>query len=117
MSMPEQTQHTQNHFLNFTGMPATALLPKMAKQRRRLYQGSIMNFHLLSKETNNAVSIIDTWTLAGAEPPRHIHTREDKVFIIHAGELVFFIGDDIITAGKGDVIFAPRSVAHHFKIT
>ena len=97
-------------------MSAVSFLPKTARQRRRMYHGAIMNFRLLSSETNNAISIIDALMTAGSEPARHIHSHEDETFTIHAGEVVFFIGDKTITAQKGDIVFAPRGVAHHYKI-
>lgn len=92
-------------------------LQKMAKQRRRLYLGSIFNFRLLSKETNNTLSIIDAWMPAAAAPSRHVHDNEDETLIVQGGELIFFLGENVISARKGDVIFAPRGLSHHFKIT
>ena len=95
----------------------TTSLPRTDKQRRRLYKGSILNFRLLSKETNNSISIIDAWMPAGAAPSRHVHDHEDETLIVQGGELIFFLGESAISARKGDVVFAPRGVSHHFKIT
>jgi uncharacterized cupin superfamily protein len=54
---------------------------------------------------------------AGSEAPRHVHDNEDVTFIIQSGELIFFLGENVVTASRGDVIFAPRGLSHHFKIT
>jgi quercetin dioxygenase-like cupin family protein len=84
---------------------------------RRLYRGTaVFNFLLSSEDTNGAISIIETHILPGTEPPLHVHDREDEVFIIKEGEISFFIGDNLIKAYEGDVIFAPRGVAHTFRI-
>jgi quercetin dioxygenase-like cupin family protein len=92
------------------------ILPKTARQRRRLFQGSILNFRIRSSETDNALSVIDAIFQAGAEPPRHIHTYEDEVFMIHSGSMQFFIGGRSIHAEAGDVVYAPRGIAHHFLV-
>jgi len=97
-------------------MQTLTALPKTARQRRRLYHGSLMNFRLLSSETNNTVSVIDTVMVAGTEHQRHLHTNEDETFHIHSGEAHFFIGGNKIIAQAGDVVFAPRGIPHHFKI-
>jgi quercetin dioxygenase-like cupin family protein len=84
---------------------------------RRLYRGTaVFNFLLSSEDTNGALAIIETHILAGTEPPRHVHDREDEIFIIKEGEISFFIGDNLIKGYDGDVIFAPRGVAHSFRI-
>jgi quercetin dioxygenase-like cupin family protein len=91
-------------------------LPKTARQRRRLFQGAIMNFRILSSETDNAISVIDAIFMAGSEPQRHVHTFEDEVFTLHAGSMQFYIGGKSITANAGDVIYAPKGIAHHFEV-
>lgn len=86
--------------------------------RRRVYRGStaVVNFLLTSKETNNALSIIDGTAVKGSEPPRHVHEYEDETFIIKEGEMDFYIGDQVIHAKAGDTVFAPRKVPHHFVV-
>ena len=46
------------------------------------------------------------------DTPRHVHAREDELFIVLEGEHVFEIGDREFTAGPGAVVFAPRGVPH-----
>ena len=98
-------------------MNRPTLAQEVANTTRRLYRGSsVMKFLLTSQDTNGALSIIDVHMLAGTEPPRHVHDREDEVFIIKKGEITFFIGENIVKGRPGDVIFAPRRVAHTFRI-
>lgn len=54
-------------------------------------------------------------SLAGTEPPPHIHQNEDETFIIQEGEVRITIGDEVIDAKPGMVVFAPR-IRHTFKI-
>ena len=79
--------------------------------------GVRMSFRLTAQETNNAISVIDVRLTPGSEPPRHVHQREDETNIIHDGTITYFIGDDIINAKKGDIVFMPRGVPHHFVVT
>ena len=44
-----------------------------------------------------------------------LHTHDfDEAFYIVEGELVFQVGDDLVTARAGDLAFAPRNVPHTF---
>lgn len=76
-----------------------------------------MSFVLTSKETNDAISIIDMKMAPGAEPPRHVHQWEDEIFILQKGTISFFVGEEIINAKEGTTVFMPRGVPHHFVIT
>jgi mannose-6-phosphate isomerase-like protein (cupin superfamily) len=46
-----------------------------------------------------------------AGPPLHSHAF-DEAFYVLEGELTFQIQDDLIIARPGEMIFAPRGVAH-----
>lgn len=87
------------------------------KNAIRVRPGNRMWFRLTASETNNALSVIDVRMTPGSEPPRHVHQREDETLVIHEGNVTFFIGDDIINAKKGDIVFMPRLVPHHFVVT
>src|SRR3954469_12077162 len=52
----------------------------------------------------------------GFSPPRHIHTREDEVFVIEAGDVTFDIDGRLALAGPGTSVFMPRGVPHTFRV-
>ena len=83
----------------------------------RAYPGCRAHFRLVADQTNNSLAVIDLVKTPGSEPPRHVHLNEDETVFLKQGEMTFFIGDDIVTAATGDVIFMPRNVPHHFAIT
>jgi quercetin dioxygenase-like cupin family protein len=95
----------------------TVLERTTATENRRLFPGTIFNIRVTAEESNNAISIADYEAISGSEPPRHVHTVEDEIFIIKEGTITFFRGDDIVEAGAGDIVFLPVNVPHHFKIT
>lgn len=84
---------------------------------RRFFPGCIFNFRVSSRESENPIVMADFEAIPGFEPPRHIHTVEDEVFMIKEGSVIFFVADEIIEAGPGDTIYLPINIPHHFRIT
>ena len=69
---------------------------------------------LRSEESGGHVSVIDNIVPAGAKGP-FLHKHDfDEAFYMLEGELTFQVEDELITAGAGDLAFAPRGVAHTF---
>lgn len=95
----------------------TTLINPSLKDTVRARGGNRMAFRLTAAETNNALSVIDVRMIPGSEPPRHVHQLEDETLVIHYGTITFFVGNDIINAKAGDVVFMPRKVPHHFVVT
>lgn len=85
--------------------------------KRLAMPGMLFTIRLSEAESNGSIVIADFEAMPGCEPPRHIHTLEDEVFIITEGTITFFIGDNIVEGKKGDVVFLPKHVPHHFVIT
>jgi mannose-6-phosphate isomerase-like protein (cupin superfamily) len=52
-------------------------------------------------------------TMSG--PPLHVHTKEDELFYVLEGELVFQIAGERVTAGPGTTAFFPRGVVHTYQ--
>ena len=69
---------------------------------------------LRSEESGGVVSVVETDSPAGfAGPPLHLHDF-DEAFYVLEGELTFQLGDRLITAGPGELAFAPRNVPHTY---
>jgi hypothetical protein len=52
----------------------------------------------------------------GFSPPRHIHTREDEVFLVLDGEVWFDVDGQHHLAGPGASAYMPRGVPHTFRV-
>lgn len=52
----------------------------------------------------------------GAGPSLHVHTYPE-IFIILNGTALFKIGEEVIEAHTGDVLYGPANVPHKFKNT
>jgi mannose-6-phosphate isomerase-like protein (cupin superfamily) len=46
--------------------------------------------------------------------PRHLHTREDEYSFVLEGRMGALLGDDVVEAGPGDLVFKPRNQWHTF---
>lgn len=63
----------------------------------------------------NAPMTVMTMTVSSNQgAPDHISHKEDKVFQIMEGHLIFSVGGDKINASPGERIFVGRGVAHSF---
>lgn len=69
---------------------------------------------LRGEQTAGEVALMDNRARAGsAGPPLHHHAF-DELFYVVAGELVFALGDELVTRRAGEIAFAPRGVPHTY---
>lgn len=71
---------------------------------------------LAPADTGGSMSIVDSLSPAGSGPPRHVHEREDEVFIIQSGECEFWLEGETFTKGAGQTVFVPRGRDHTFRV-
>jgi quercetin dioxygenase-like cupin family protein len=73
------------------------------------------NVLLRSEQTDGQLSVIE---IGGdshkRDGPRLHHHDFDETFYVMAGELTFQLRDELITAGPGQLVFAPRGVPHTY---
>ncbi len=48
-------------------------------------------------------------------PPRHVHTREDELFYVLEGEIVFELDGERHTVRAGDTVYLRRGVVHAYQ--
>jgi mannose-6-phosphate isomerase-like protein (cupin superfamily) len=82
----------------------------------RWYGNSLFEFLVPAAATGGALSVFRATMPEGFGPPRHIHTREDEVFLVEDGEALFDVDGRILTAGPGTTVFMPRGVPHTFRV-
>ncbi|MGO8813992.1 MAG: quercetin 2,3-dioxygenase [Terriglobia bacterium] len=80
------------------------------------YNGSLMTFLATAEDTDGRFALIEAVSRKGNAPPPHIHHREDETFYVLDGEITVSVGDRIIKAKPGTMVFLPRGVAHSFAI-
>lgn len=66
-------------------------------------------------ETGGAYSVLESVVQPSTGPEPHRHSREEEGFYILEGQYEFRVGTQIIKAGPGDFLFAPRGIPHTYK--
>jgi hypothetical protein len=52
----------------------------------------------------------------GFVAPLHRHRADDEFFVVLSGELRFQLGDDVIEAVSGSLLYGPRGIGHSFHV-
>lgn len=69
---------------------------------------------LRTAETGGALSIIYGEANPFNGPPTHVHEREDEIFIVLDGEVVFEVDGRRFSRGPMGTAFLPRGMPHSF---
>lgn len=80
------------------------------------YDGALMTLLATGEDTHGQFALIEQVDRRGNDAPPHIHHREDEIFYVLEGEIVFSVGDRTIKGTPGTMIFLPRDVRHSFTI-
>ena len=64
-------------------------------------------------ERGAGISLFVVDSPPGGGPALHRHQYEE-VFVVHEGQVRFFVADDEIDAGAGDVVVVPPRTPHRF---
>ena len=94
-------------------MPAKVLGPEQGTVGRLRTMG--VRFMVTGGDSGGGFSMVEhplgPRALAG---PLHRHSREDEYSYVLEGQIGARLGDDVIHAGPGDLIFKPRNQWHTF---
>jgi mannose-6-phosphate isomerase-like protein (cupin superfamily) len=80
------------------------------------FLGSIgVRFMIDGDETGRQFSLVEhPMSPRALAAPLHIHTREDEYSFVLEGRMGALLGDDVVEAGPGDLVFKPRNQWHTF---
>ncbi len=94
-------------------MSALVLLPGEGKA---VHMGGLgVVFKLFSKDTGGRFAVVEHPLAPGAlAGPLHVHHKEDEASYVLEGEISVQIGDQVIQAPVGTLIYKPREVPHTF---
>jgi mannose-6-phosphate isomerase-like protein (cupin superfamily) len=99
--------------LEATAVGVKIVGPKDAKEG---FLGSIgVRFMIDGAESGERFSLVEHPMSARAlAAPLHLHTREDEYSFVLEGRMGALLGDDVVEAGPGDLVFKPRNQWHTF---
>ncbi len=80
------------------------------------FLGSIgVRFMIDGAETDQGFSLVEhPMSPRALAAPLHLHTREDEYSYVLEGKMGALLGDEVVTAGVGDLVFKPRNQWHTF---
>ena len=80
------------------------------------FLGSIgVRFMIDGDETDQGFSLVEhPMSPHALAAPLHIHTREDEYSYVLEGRMGAMLGDEVVEAGPGDLVFKPRNQWHTF---
>jgi mannose-6-phosphate isomerase-like protein (cupin superfamily) len=80
------------------------------------FLGSIgVRFMIDGDETDQGFSLVEhPMSPRALAAPLHIHTREDEYSFVLEGRMGALLGDEVVEAGPGDLVFKPRNQWHTF---
>jgi mannose-6-phosphate isomerase-like protein (cupin superfamily) len=76
--------------------------------------GQHVNVKLSSDDTARAYCVAEVTMRPGEGVPPHAHRREDEIFYITEGTVMFRVAEEAIVATPGTMVYVPRMVQHAF---
>jgi mannose-6-phosphate isomerase-like protein (cupin superfamily) len=99
-------------------MEATAAAPKIVgpDDAKEGFLGSIgVRFMIDGSDAGERFSLVEhPMSPRALAAPLHLHTREDEYSFVLEGRMGALLGDDVVEAGPGDLVFKPRNQWHTF---
>ena len=99
-------------------METTATGPRLVipDNGRDGFLGSIgVRFMIDGPEADERFSLVEhPMSPHALAAPLHLHTREDEYSYVLQGRMGALLGDDVVEAGPGDLVFKPRNQWHTF---
>jgi mannose-6-phosphate isomerase-like protein (cupin superfamily) len=74
--------------------------------------GELVTVLAAAEQTGGSFGLMEGVIARGAEPPPHVHHREDESFFVLEGEVAVRVGDHSFVATPGSFVFCPRGQAH-----
>jgi mannose-6-phosphate isomerase-like protein (cupin superfamily) len=80
------------------------------------FLNSFVRVRVSESDGQDGISVLEHRVPYGDSPPLHLHRTEDEVFHILEGDFRVRVRDQEGRAGAGDVMLAPKGVAHTYRV-
>jgi quercetin dioxygenase-like cupin family protein len=74
--------------------------------------GELITVLATAEQTAGSFGLMEGSIARGAEPPPHVHHREDESFFVLEGSLTVRVGDELFSAAPGSFVFCLRDIPH-----
>jgi quercetin dioxygenase-like cupin family protein len=80
------------------------------------FEGGLGLLKATAELTEGRFAALELRAPKGFAAPLHVHRNEDEFFIVLSGEVRFQLGDQVIEAVDGTLVYGPRDVGHSFHV-
>lgn len=80
------------------------------------FNGGLGLLKATAAQTAGKFAVMELRAPKGFVAPLHRHRADDEFFVVLSGELRFQLGDDVIEAVSGSLLYGPRGVGHSFHV-
>lgn len=77
---------------------------------------SLMTFKAMAGDTGGRLAVWEQLLPHRSSPPLHVHHDADEAWLVLDGALTFRVQDDEHQAEAGSFVWAPRGLAHTFRV-
>ena len=90
----------------------------MAPDAGRAYWslGGLFNIKAAGTDTRDGFALCEAIMTKMADAPLHVHHGEDEAWYVLEGKITFHVGEQVLEAGPGTFVFAPKDVPHRFSV-
>lgn len=80
------------------------------------FNGGLAVLKSTADQTEGRFTVMELLTPKGFVAPFHVHREEDEFFVILSGEVRFQLGEAVVEAVSGSLVYGPRNVGHSFHV-
>ena len=80
------------------------------------YFGGLMIVWAGGEQTEERFSMHEHLSFGGMVTPLHVQPHEDEAFHVLDGEMTFYVGGEVSSAGPGGIAFVPRGTPHAIRV-
>jgi quercetin dioxygenase-like cupin family protein len=92
------------------------VLPDGAERGKVLNMfGQTITEKVLSEDSDGLYYVVRQTSEAGSGVPPHVHTLEDEIVFINAGDYEVFLDGKVTKAGPGTILNFPRGIYHGYR--
>jgi quercetin dioxygenase-like cupin family protein len=96
-------------------IPKAPSIKHQPRSKQHYFDVGLGSVCLSGADTGGAYCLLEVSLAPGMAVPRHMHTREDEVYFVLAGELEVTVGEKTFVLRPGDTLLAPRDIPHELR--
>jgi quercetin dioxygenase-like cupin family protein len=80
------------------------------------FNGALVLVKATAQQTEGRFTVVEFVAPKGVAAPLHVHREEDEFFVVLDGQVRFQLGETVIEASPGTLVYGPRDVGHSFRV-